>query len=836
MEVDHDEGWANDLWAIQEDAMQQLPRRNTSEDDDTQTPLLPTQKFDFMVVQGDDSYSDDDLDALPDGTFQELQEDAFLATQQAAKDEHQSIAPLATPQKNVPGVLDRPLNRPTGTGPFPLLMSQSDSWFPQAPSSDYGDLDNDMLDGEIYDAAEESGTNAIQASRAASLPYGESAQREQWRNQRYAMPPQHLSSDVPQARLTCQTANETNGYYVKSNVSQHLISNGEEVRSSRQSDVDALNAQILELRRERDHLEKAKKAAEDAALAKSGEIAIIRANQNRSERAYESKMQALQKLHFEEVARQQLEVERALAEKQKITTEKGFLQNDLAEGNEQIRSLQRAVKAKVGTSKTTSDKDGGRPGLPSTPKKNKSLSHGDGFEDDELQLASPSKLPYRSKTSTPKAGNKRKRKPALPSPIKPLQLVSAKEAPDRVDLSDNTPVQPVDTTTTAFPAATTRLVTVLPDDRFELTQHVMNHRMDMNGKRTFEVLSDLAYPSKPDTALSTIFLDKTSAVIISMWKQCVDEKFVPHVRSHCDLGEADKIPITTGPSLVDTLVAVIQSTADVNIVPRVRRQPQEHSSLVNTFDCLDLLQSVANDCLLCEEDIIRFWKCMRFDFIIMVLNITQPIEELHLAIGLLRTSVQKDTFAMTVPPNDGKQEPSEMRLIDFVTRPLVENLQPPKDEAPYSVVEVAKLRLHVLSLMEDMCDNKHSSRLLACCPYAIGRLVWVMNDELDAVYDYQYGHEHRAELVNQATRLLFRLRIDYPQLISMQEKLKVIPNSGGVHKHLIALTRLALSEGVFFEEEIEDDVVECAFEMLEDLSSPEEAEALREAFSTARSR
>lgn len=111
-----------------------------------------------------------------------------------------------------------------------------------------------------------------------------------------------------------------------------------------------------------------------------------------------------------------------------------------------------------------------------------------------------------------------------------------------------------------------------------------------------------------------------------------------------------------------------------------------------------------------------------------------------------------------------------------------------------------------------------------------------MNDELDALYNYQYGHEERAELVNQATRILFCLRTDHPRLINMQEKLKVIPGSGGVHKHLIALTRLALSEGVFFEEEIEDDVVECAYEMLEDLSSPEEAEALREAFSTARSR
>lgn len=295
-------------------------------------------------------------------------------------------------------------------------------------------------------------------------------------------------------------------------------------------------------------------------------------------------------------------------------------------------------------------------------------------------------------------------------------------------------------------------------------------------------------------------------------------------------------PISTGPLLVDTLLEVIQSTADVNIIPRVRRQPQKFSSEVSTFDCLELLKSVADDCVAHEQDIIRFWRCMRFDFIAMTLNVVQPIKELHVVIGLLRTSVQKDTFAMIVPPNDGKQEPSETNLIDLLTRLLVEKLKSPKDEEAYSVVDIADLRLSVLSLMREMCDNRHSSEALASSQHAIGRLVWVMNDELDALYDYKYGHEYSAELVNEATRLLFRLKTEHPQSSNMHEKLKVIPNSGGVHKHLIALTRLALSEGVFFEDEIENDVVECACEMLEEISSPEEAEALREAFSTARSR
>ena len=66
----------------------------------------------------------------------------------------------------------------------------------------------------------------------------------------------------------------------------------------------------------------------------------------------------------------------------------------------------------------------------------------------------------------------------------------------------------------------------------------------------------------------------------------------------------------------------------------------------------------------------------------------------------------------------------------------------------------------------------------------------------------------------------------------MQEKLRVIP--GGPDKYLIGLTRLAFSEGIFFEQGIANDVVDCAHQMLEDSVTPEKAEALLEAFSSAR--
>ena len=66
----------------------------------------------------------------------------------------------------------------------------------------------------------------------------------------------------------------------------------------------------------------------------------------------------------------------------------------------------------------------------------------------------------------------------------------------------------------------------------------------------------------------------------------------------------------------------------------------------------------------------------------------------------------------------------------------------------------------------------------------------------------------------------------------MKQKLNAVP--GGAHKYLIVLTRLTLSESVYLERGIEDDVRDCAQQMLENWVSPEESAELQEAFSSAR--
>ena len=129
----------------------------------------------------EDPYSDDDLDALPDNAFHELEENAFKSTQQAA-----NVAPHLPAFKSPP----RP-NEVSLAGGFGRLSVAPEVTIrrPQhglPPSSDYGDFDDEMLDGEIFNAAEQPGPVAAIQHEERPWHIGESTQRELWRQQRYA--------------------------------------------------------------------------------------------------------------------------------------------------------------------------------------------------------------------------------------------------------------------------------------------------------------------------------------------------------------------------------------------------------------------------------------------------------------------------------------------------------------------------------------------------------------------------------------------------------------------------------------------------------------------------
>ncbi len=156
---------------------------------------------------------------------------------------------------------------------------------------------------------------------------------------------------------------------------------------------------------------------------KAGEIAIVRSKQDKVAKEYERELAAIQKLNEEKLAKQQRALEAARIAQQQAATEREFLKQDLAEEAERIRrhKVREAARKKDNA-------------VLSTPGKKKSLPHRDGFDDDEMQIVSPSKVSpskLNKKSGTPTRMGKRKRK-AIDSPIAPLELIQTEESyPDK---------------------------------------------------------------------------------------------------------------------------------------------------------------------------------------------------------------------------------------------------------------------------------------------------------------------------------------------------------------------------------------------------------------------
>lgn len=140
---------------------------------------------------GEDAYFDNDLDALPDHTFHELQENAIQFTQQ----------PSLNPQVQLPTKQSRGLAVGFVGGSANHAPIGLNQYTFQAPSSDYGDFDEEMLDGEIFDAAEEPTLAAGYKANTGGKEPGECTQREQWRLQHYGGDPRKSGHLEAQQRV-----------------------------------------------------------------------------------------------------------------------------------------------------------------------------------------------------------------------------------------------------------------------------------------------------------------------------------------------------------------------------------------------------------------------------------------------------------------------------------------------------------------------------------------------------------------------------------------------------------------------------------------------------------
>ncbi|KAF2817380.1 uncharacterized protein BDZ99DRAFT_457117 [Mytilinidion resinicola] len=621
--------------------------------------------------------------------------------------------------------------------------------------------------------------------------------------------------------------------------------------------ANELRERIQELEREKERLLKSVEEAKSAAMSKAGEIAIVRSKHDKVTKEYERRISVMQQAHADVVAKQKAELEKTKKDREVIETNNLFLEHDLARDAAKAKQTKKnlkdgaAVKAKAGPVSQAV-----------TPKRhNKVLPFRDGFDDDDIVLVSPSKARDRPKAATPKQGGKRKRPVMDQSPIKPLQLSEPREKakPPVVHESLNQQLH-------------LALLAKLEKDehRFEFMRRLLNHRPRTGHERTFESLTQYAFPSNPSKMLSSLvyddlatctpeshvedFAQKFCYIFFDLWEQCLKETFYTPLYLLVDtirfILATEKMG--TAIAITEKALPLILASVDLVAIPIARAStnpafisdrdapPQGNlRSKINVLDCLSLLHTIATSCVTSSEAISKFWQCVPNDFVLLMLMKAQPLDQIMLMLRILSTSALPGTVGAIVPVDSGpdQQIKRETDTIDRLTILLFETPEPLQEStksSAYDPPSICELRIQVLRVLGGLCVHQYGGRVLAKHRHCIGRLVRFMHDQIDALYNYRtLTHSAIVDSINISMRILYHLATSFPDEVDMRARLSVI--QGGIHKHLVALTRLAFSDAIVLEAGIEDEVVDAAHQLLEEYLSPEEGEALLQVFSSGRS-
>jgi hypothetical protein len=783
-------------------------------------------------------FLDDDLDDIPDNTLVELERNAISSTQRQRhspapspainlRKQAHNASSLYRSQKTTNNLAWRPprLQQP-GSQARPAVSNA------QAPtSSDYGfDEEN------VIDLDESSMVIHPASGPSARVPSRPTSSRAASRTIDPETAAAFAAADADIGGGTQQWAQAPHLQHKKRN----------------DPDTNALMARIAELEAEQNRLQRLEQEARRAAATKQGEIAIVRAKEEKAAKEYERRLSAMQKLHADEAAKQKAELDTMRKQREKIETDNRFLQHDLAQ--EADRAKRTAGSSKL---RSTREKD--------TPRKKKQ-GLGDGFDDSEVLIVSPSRSRERPKDQTPTAGAKRKRS-AQDSPLPALSFMPPPKPSREVSGEQSF--------ASTLPASVAPRASDAPN-QYEFMQRMLNHRRLGSKERTVELFAKHSFPSNPDRSVASIFLDglsssaptgldymplKVSYTLLRLWSSCLHEKTYEPLALIINLLRAALYEELSShvSMLVEQAVPICLQSIDLVITPVIQSQ---HASFSATFDykaqevlatkvdldeIVDFLLFLAQSAALDSERIEAFWQQIHYRGSLLMLNKVQPIPRIIQALQILSTSVLDASFG-SISGEPGQQVQHSHTTVDRLVTWLVEIPKAPKDEPAYTEEEIAELRIATLDVFKRLCLTEYGGQLLATHRFAIAKLIKFLHSQVAKLYtippyaclpkhsrdgngDHQQTmHELIIQTINTTVRILHHILRSFDELIDLTQKVNV--ERGGYHAFLIGMTRIAFSEQLVLEAGIETDVVEAAHDILDNVLSPEEGEAIVKAVQT----
>jgi len=641
-------------------------------------------------------------------------------------------------------------------------------------------------------------------------------------------------------------------------------------------DIVALQAQIQKLEKEKTALKELAETAESRAQSKTGEVSILRQRIEKTTRDYEHQLETLRQTHSDTAAKQKAELDAAQKQKERVETDKRFLEHDLAV---EVSKSRQSRKAPAVIRSQTLPENHQKTAL--SPRKPNHLALGDGFDNEQEPIspshnrtqlsnsfhafdeesnmqvfpASPSKSWNGGKPATPSKRAEKKRKLGDHSPAalrsilmeeqfqgsSPIQLFSPDPSFEELKNADEFRIHP-------------------ESEQLDFMRSLLFYKLEKSQERFFDVMKYYKFPFS-DLPLSTWIMnnwDQSLAsndvamdfcnVVCNIWETCLEQKLYGPVDSIVDI-----IYFTTSkrePSFSRQLVGRILPPAmkSINAVafPIASDRmddsgPMEPVTNVDTRACLDLLLSVAHACIGFIEATTEFWRILTLHWTLVLLYPTQPLHHLNMTCSLLRTSTLSTSFGPIFQSTEfdsvKDQADLEQILVDRLTSLLSVDPQESEDDLSISFIEVLEFRLEVLRTLASICAPPHNGTSIAKHKDAIGRLMQFLLEAVNCLYQptttLSNSHDLAVECVNNTMRILYAVLTTHTSTIDVHEKLKAV--EGGAHMQLLALTRIAFCESVVLERGIDPAVSDAAHALLDEFLSPVEGDQLLKMFPSVES-
>lgn len=638
---------------------------------------------------------------------------------------------------------------------------------------------------------------------------------------------------------------------------------------------------IQRLEKEKLVLKQNLEAAQSRAQAKSGEAAILRQRLETTKKEYEQKIESLNQAQLEAAAQTKSELDAVKKEREKIETDRRFLEHDMASGAGKSRPNQNrlAISHKGARHR-------GKPGV--SHEKNAQLPFGDGFQDDGVPLLSPSKnrLAFNgNRNGGTSKDNSFENGIPLASPSRsfdyaptatpvnrPEKRRRANDTPDQNELlllepDPETPWQPY-TPFSPDPDAMEE-EPIEPESKNETKlrffQQFLDFRIPETEDRLLEVFGKHSLPSKSDSNFAKQLLDKVMASSLG----ATTDPAITFVESLCELWTGsirDEYFVA-----LDLIIAILQQfiatrrftfikhiviyalqpameTVNLLAYPISAKSYNESQGIpddskppptVNIQSCLDLIELMSLSCANSPEHVVLFWTIINTHWVLCLLMEAQPVLHVTFICNLLRNSATTSSFGpiFREEGNGGVKDQDEIEslLVERLTSLLYQVPAPNTSQKPLELEQKLSFRLSVLDTLWAIALPPRSGISLAVHSMAIGRIIEFLYATTSLLYEPSTYpteiHDLAIKCVNTATRLLYHILTKHAGRFDLREKLKMVP--GGAHLHLLALTRLAFCEAIVLERGIEPAVSDAAHALLDEFLSPVEGEQLLKMFPSA---